>query len=186
MASSADARDDAVAAPALTASTAPETLASRLARLDRAVLRWQDASTLAVAHAAAEEARNIVVGAHGPFYGDADRNGEVGGASPVGILPGLKGEAGLAGPNENRCVNADVLGGEWSNPALRWSQLENAIARWRPEANSFPSLPSHPQRVVGWASLTLGSASLDDAREYARHARLHVDFSLRALHDCDR
>lgn len=173
-------------APATVAPTAAETLGSRLAFLDQAVIRWRQAPTLRVAHEAAEEARNLVVGANGPFYGDADRDGKIGGANLMGVLPGLRGEAGLANPNENSCVNADVMGGRWSDPAMRWSQLQRAIASWTPAKNTFPSLPSHPQRVVGWASLTLKSNRLADAHEYARHARLHVDISLRALHNCRR
>ena len=176
----------AVPAPAPVALPPVETLASRLELLEQVVIRWQRAPTLHVAHEAAEEARNLVVGANGPFYGDADRDGKIGGANTVGVLPGLMGETSLANPNDNSCVGAVVLGGRWSDPALRWAQLQSAIARWRPSANTFPSLPSHPQRVVGWASLTLSSNRLADAHEYARHARLHVDISLRALHNCGR
>ncbi|MBA3512428.1 hypothetical protein [Sphingomonas sp.] len=168
------------------APTAAETLATRLAFLDQAVTRWQEAPTLRVAHEAAEEARNLVVGATGPFYGDANGDGKISGANSVGVLPGLKGEAGLADPDENSCVVADVLGGRWSDPAMRWSRLQGAIASWTPAKNTFPSLPSHPQRVVGWASLTLQSNRLADAHEYASHARLHADISLRALHNCRR
>jgi hypothetical protein len=173
-------------APAVVARAATETLRTRLALLDRAVTRWQKAPTLRVGHEAAEEARNLIVGANGPFYGDATGDGKISGAKSMGVLPGLKGEPGLADPNENGCVIADVLGGRWSDPAMRWSQLERAIAGWRPTKNTFPSLPSHPQRVVGWASLTLKSDRLANAREYAGHARLHVDISLRALDNCRR
>ena len=173
-------------APALLARAATETLGTRLALLDRAVTRWQKALTLRDGHEAAEEARNLVVGANGPFYGDATGDGQISGANSKGVLPGLNGEPGLADPHENGCVVADVLGGRWSEPSMRWSQLERAIAGWTPTKNTFPSLPSHPQRVVGWASLTLKSDSLANAREYAGHARLHVDISLRALNNCPR
>ena len=173
-------------APAAVAQAAAETLRTRLALLDQAVTRWQEAPTLRVAHEAAEEARNLIVGPNGLFYGDATGDGKISGANPVGVLPGLKGEAGLADPNENGCVVADVLGGRWRDPAIRWSQLQRAIAGWTPAKNTFPSLASHPQRVVGWASLTLKSDRLADAREYASHARLHVDISLRALNNCRR
>lgn len=166
--------------------TASENLGARLMRLNQAVTRWQEASSIDAAHEAAEEARNLVVGETGPFYGDADGDGRVSGANPVGVLPGLQGEAGLARPNENVCIDADVLGGSWDRPSMRWSRLQAAIRDWRPQANTFPSLPSHPQRVVGWASLTLGSSSLEDAHEFAGHARLHVDVSRRALHNCRR
>lgn len=173
-------------APVAVAPPAAENLRSRLALLDRAVTRWQGAPSLRVAHEAAEEARNLVVGANGPFYGDADRDGKTSGANSIGVLPGLRGEPGLADPGDNGCVIADVLGGPWSDPALRWSRLQAAVASWAPARNTFPSLPSHPQRVVGWASLALKSNSLADAREYASHARLHVDISRRAVDHCRR
>lgn len=176
----------AQSAPEAVAPAAAENLSSRLALLDQAVTRWQEAPSLRVAHEAAEEARNLVVGANGPFYGDANGDGKISGANSVGVLPGLKGEAGLADPNENSCVIADVLGGHWSDPAMRWSRLQTAIASWAPTKNTFPSLPSHPQRVVGWASLTLQSNRLAHAHEYASHARLHVDISQRALNNCRR
>ncbi len=163
-----------------------ESLTNRLEALDRAVARWQGASTLRTAHEAAEEARNLVVGSSGPFYGDANGDGRISGASTLVILPGLKGERSLARRDDNACVVADVLGGSWREPAKRWSELQNAIARWTATANTFPSLPSHPQRVVGWASLTLSSASLAEAQEYARHAQLHVDISVRAVKNCRR
>lgn len=164
--------------------SAPDSLSTRLAAVDHAVSRWARASTLSAAKDAAEGARNLIVGASGPSYGDANGDGRIAGAAHVGLLPGLNGEMGLAGSNDNACVIADVLGGSWRQPAKRWSQLESAIAGWRPARNTFPSLPSHPQRVVGWASLTLKADSLAEAHEYARHARLHVDISLRALTSC--
>ena len=173
-------------APAALQQPSAENLRNRLVMLDRAVKRWQEAPTLRIGHEAAEEARNLIVGAPGPFYGDANGDGRIGGANAVGVLPGLKGEASLARPDGNACVVADVLGGSWREPAMRWSQLQSAIARWTPARNTFPSLPSHAQRVVGWASLTLKSDSLVNAREYARHARLHVDIAVRALNSCRR
>lgn len=181
--------DLAVYGPAQTASAEPqqpraETLHTRLEGLDRAVTRWQAASSLRAAHEAAEEARNLIVGPSGPYYGDADDDGRIVGASTLGILPGLEGERGLAGSNGNACVVADVLGGSWREPAKRWSELQSAISRWTTTRNTFPSLKSHPQRVVGWASLTLDSISLTEAREYAKHARLHVDVSVRAAESC--
>lgn len=166
--------------------TETEDLNLRLARLDKAVTRWQEAPSLSVAYEAAEEARNLVVGEAAPLYGDANRDGKISGANSVGVLPSLEGEAGLAQPGRNACIDADVLGGSWSDPATRWSQLQAAIRSWRPQANTFPSLASHPQRVVGWASLTLNSSSLAEAHEYAGHARLHVNVSTQALHDCRR
>ncbi len=77
-------------------------LALRLAEIDGAVRRWRRAPDLRVAHAAAEEARNLVVGPAGPYYGDADRDGAVAGASSIGLLPGLAGEAGLAQAADGR------------------------------------------------------------------------------------
>jgi hypothetical protein len=56
-----------------------------------------------------------------------------------------------------------------------------AIDAWRPDNNTMPTLPSHPMRVVGWATFALDSDSLDEAHEYAGHAKLHVDISVRAL-----
>jgi len=174
--------------PALPAPSQPgaDDLRGRLVILDRVIKRWREAPTLHIGHEAAEEARNLIVGAPGPFYGDANGDGKIGGATAVGVLPGLKGEAGLAGPNSNACVVADVLGGSWSEPVMRWSQLQSAIARWTAARNTFPSLPSHAQRVVGWASLALKSDSLADARAYAGHARIHVDVAVLALTSCRR
>ncbi len=45
------------------------------------------------------------------------------------------------------------------------------------------TLSRDPMRIVGWATFTLGSDSLDEAHEYAGHAKLHVDIALSAL-DC--
>lgn len=161
-----------------------ETLGTRLVAVDRAVLRWQSASTLRIAHEAAEEARNLIVGPSGPLYGDANKDGLIAGKSVVGVLPGLKGEASLASPNDNACVVADILDGSWREPAKRWFQFQSALSSWTIRRNTFPSLPSHTQRVVGWASLTLKSTSLVEAREYAKHARLHVDIGVRAINSC--
>lgn len=172
--------------PSMPQRLTTETLSGRLVAIDGAVLRWQTAPSLQIARLAAEEARNLIVGASGPYYGDANRDGQIAGASAVGVLPGLKGEASLAVPTNNSCVVADVLGGSWTEPAVRWSLLESAIARWTPTGNTFPSLPSHAQRVVGWATLTLKSDRLIEAREYAKHARIHVDIAIRALERCRR
>ncbi len=156
----------------------------RLAAIDSAVRRWRQAPDLRVAHAAAEEARNLIVGAAGPYYGDADGDGAVAGASAKGLLPDRFGEAGLAQPDDGACVVRDILGGGWEQPARRWSVLEAAIEAWRPSRNTFPSLPSHPQRIVGWATLTLSSRQLATARGYGEHAQLHSDISRAALVAC--
>jgi hypothetical protein len=162
----------------------PGLLQERLIVIDGAVERWQSATDLATAHRAAEEARNLVVGPRGPSYGDADGDGTVGGASAIGLLPGVGGEPGLATAAAGPCVERDVLGGSWADPAARWSMLETAIAAWAPSNNTFPALASHPQRIVGWASLALAAADVPTALEYGGHARLHIDVALRAVNDC--
>ena len=160
-------------------------LTERLDALDAAVGEWRDAATLPEAKAAAEAVRNLVVGPAGPWYGDADGDGTVAGASDVGLLPGLGGERGLAqaGP-VNACVEADVLGGPWDEPLERWDEAAAVYEAWSRTNNTMPTLPSHPQRVVGWAGLALGAESVDEAREYAGHAQLHVDVTRRAVEEC--
>lgn len=165
---------------------APDSLTNRLMALDSAVSRWQGATDLTSAYEAAEEARNLVVGPAGPYYADSDGDRRISGASSIGILPGLKGEAGLASLKDGPCIVADVLGGSWRKPADRWATLETAISRWTPARNTFPNLPSHVQRVVGWASLALNAKNVTDAREYAHHARLHVDVAIKAVTQCQR
>ncbi|MDQ3247526.1 MAG: hypothetical protein M3Q52_11705, partial [Pseudomonadota bacterium] len=91
---------------------------------------------------------------------------------------------GLASGSRSACVKRDVLGGDWSDPAARWAALARAIARWTPANNTFPRLPSHPQRIVGWATLALGADNLATARDYARHAQIHTDVSSRAVAGC--
>lgn len=178
------------AAPGASSSAAPSTsagaghLETRLTAIGDAVDRWRLAADLATARRAAEEARNLIVGPKGPLYGDADRDGTVGGASEIGLLPGLAGEAGLATAAAGVCVDRDVLGGSWADPAARWAKLEAAISAWTPSNNTFPAFPSHPQRVIGWATLTLAAPDLATAQEYGGHARLHADIALRALTDC--
>lgn len=159
-------------------------LETRLKAIGDAVDRWRTATDLPTARRAAEEARNLIVGPKGPLYGDADRDGTVAGASEIGLLPGLAGEAGLATAAAGVCVERDVLGGSWADPAARWAKLEAAISAWTPSNNTFPAFPSHPQRVIGWATLTLAAANLATAHEYGGHARLHADIALRALTDC--
>ncbi|WP_156159084.1 hypothetical protein [Demequina gelatinilytica] len=161
-------------------------VAARLDALDAAVEAWSSATSVGDAHQAAEEARNLVVGPAGPLYGDADRDGLIEGETGQGLLPGLDGSPGIvAEPAANACVERDVLGGSWEQPEARWDEALAAIDAWEPEGNTFPSLPSHPQRTVGWASLTLATDDLDTAVEYAGHARLHVDVTRAAFDDCD-
>ena len=162
----------------------PGLLEARLSAINDAVNRWQSATGLATARRAAEEARNLVVGPHGPAYGDTDRDGTVDGASAIGLLPGLGCEPGLATAAAGPCVERDVLGGSWADPAARWSALESAIAAWSPSDNTFPALPSHPQRLVGWATLALATADLATALEYGGHAHLHIEVAMRAVTGC--
>ncbi len=156
---------------------------ARLELLGASVDEWRDASSIEEAHAAAEAAANLVVGPNGPGYGDRDGDGTVDGESDVGLLPGLDGTpTGLASVlASNECIERDVLGGSWDDPGARWDTMLATIDAWRPDDNTMPSLPSHPMRVVGWATFTLATDDLDDAHEYAGHARLHVDVSTDAL-----
>ena len=170
--------------PESIATADPGLLEARLNAIDGAVGRWRSATDLAAAQRAAEEARNLVVGPHGPTYGDADDSGTVDGASAIGLLPGLGGEPGLATAATGPCVERDVLGGSWADPAARWSILEAAISAWTPSNNTFPALPSHPQRIVGWATLSLVTAELPTVLEYGGHAQLHIDVALQAVSDC--
>ena len=165
-------------------SAAAVGLITRLAAIDDAVSQWQSAPDAATARTAAEEARNLVVGPAGPFYGDGDSDGTVVGASAIGLLPGSAGEPGLATPAAGACVERDVLGGSWANPAERWTILETAIDEWGMLNNTFPALPSHPQRIVGWATLALATTDLAVIHEYAGHARLHIDISMQAATAC--
>lgn len=177
----------ATASPSASVETAKDKAAElgpRLAAIENAIGRWRRATNLAVARAAAEEARNLVVGAAGPDYGDADRDGVIRGASNSGLLPGLRGEDALARPGDGDCVVRDILGGSWIEPSRRWAILDTAIKSWTPSRNTFPSLPSHPQRIVGWATLALSANSLDKAKEYAGHAQLHLNVSTKALSQC--
>jgi hypothetical protein len=150
------------------------------------VSEWRGARSLDGARAAAEIAANLVVGPNGPGYGDRDGDGEIGGETDDGVLPGLGGEPpGLASllPADDECVQRDVLGGSWSDPAGRWGEMLAAIDAWSPSSNTMPSLASHPMRIVGWATFTLATDDLDEAHEYGGHARLHVDVAADAL-DC--
>jgi len=159
-------------------------LGLRLAAIENAIGRWRRAANLAQAKSAAEEARNLVVGAAGPYYGDADRDNVIRGASKRGLLPGLRGEDALAQAGDGDCVDRDILGGDWNEPSRRWAILDAAIKSWSPSRNTFPALPSHPQRIVGWATLALSTNSLDTAKQYAGHAQLHIDVSTKAFTQC--
>jgi len=174
-------------APAPAPSAEPprrESLSERVAAVDAAVGRWRTAGDLPAARRAAEEARNLIGGPAGPMFGDADGDGVIAGQRADGLLPGVGGEPGLASGSSSACVERDVFGGDWSDPAGRWAILARAIAKWSPGNNSFPALPSHPQRIMGWATLALATDNLVTAREFGRHAQIHADVSSRAVRGC--
>jgi len=56
-------------------------------------------------------------------------------------------------------------------------------SRHIPDNNTFPALPSHAQRVVGWATLTLRTHSLADALQYSGHATGHARVVHQSLED---
>jgi hypothetical protein len=163
-----------------------ERLAERIEVVGAHVESWEQAVTVDEAWAAAEAAANHVVGPTGPGFGDRDADGEVRDPSDAGILPGMEGDppgfallAAEAGAPS--CVTEDVLGGTWAEPEARWGEMAEAIEAWSPSDNTMARLASHPQRIVGWATLALRSDDLDHIQELAGHARLHVDASRRAL-----
>lgn len=186
MLSSCASGSDTIAPPAVRASNSASStpVEQRLAALQAAVDAWREADDLASAKAAAETARNLVTGPDVTGYGDLDRDGRTGGASEAGLLPGEQGQPGLVTSPAPARVERDVLGGSWDDPAARWQEVRTRIAAWSEADNTFPLLASHPQRVVGWASLTLATSRLELAREYAGHAQLHVRVSLEALEGC--
>ena len=167
------------------AATDTASFSEQMESIAEGVATWRSAETTAEAHAAAEMAANLVVGPNGPGFGDRDGDGLVGGQTAFGVLPGLDGTpAGLATQlATNDCIVRDVLGGPWTDPGAQWEAMLTAIDNWRPDNNTMPSLASHPMRIVGWATFTLESESLEEAHEYAGHANLHVNVALRAL-DC--
>ena len=181
------ATDSVTPAAAVTSATnESETPDDRVERIAAEVDAWAASGTLDEARAHAEAAANLVVGPGGLGYGDRDGDGSINGEVTVGLLPGPTGSpAGLVldqiGPSD--CVNRDVLGGDWSDPVARWDLLADAIAEWSTVNNPFPALPSHPMRIVGWATLAQTS-TFDDAIEFSGHADLHVDVSRNALADC--
>jgi len=160
-------------------------LSGRIETIDAAIVAWRGATSVAEAQAAAETAANLVVGPNGPGYGDRDGDGIVSGNTDVGLLPGSDGTP--AGPavalGTNQCVVSDVLGGPWTDPGVRWDEMLSAIDRWRPDNNTMPSLASHPMRIVGWASFSMESESLEEIQTFGGHANIHIQVSRRAL-DC--
>ncbi len=172
------------AGPAVGSVPPPGSALERVEAVQAAVDGWRQAATLPEARGYAEQARNLVTGPYVPGYGDLDGDGRVDGAVDVGLLPGAGGQPGLVAEPASACVARDVLGGSWADPAGRWVEVRDRIERWTPTGNTFPALPSHPQRVVGWASLALAAGDVAEAREYAGHADLHVDVSRAALTTC--
>ncbi|MGQ0831870.1 MAG: hypothetical protein ACT4OV_09350 [Microthrixaceae bacterium] len=172
--------------PASPISSTDRTAAEeRVDAISAAVSRWEAATDLPAARAAAEEARNLVTGPGVLGAGDLDHNGTIDGSATTGLLPGDDGGAGLATPlGTCALVERDVLGGPWLDPAGRWATVAAAITGWTSSNNTFPSLASHPQRVVGWATLTLSATALATAHEDAGHARLHVAVTQDALAAC--
>lgn len=165
-------------------TSSAESALQRIEAIQHAVTGWNGAGDLTTAKRHAEAARNLIVGPRGPGYGDVDGDGAVAGSNQIGLLPGFDGGLALAVPAANACVTRDLIGGSWDDPAKRWSILEAKIEAWRPGNNTFPTLPSHAQRVVGWATLALKSDNLATVREYAGHAQIHVDVSRNSLTDC--
>ncbi|MDH5373951.1 MAG: hypothetical protein OEX97_13490 [Acidimicrobiia bacterium] len=176
---------EAVSEPAPDIATASTLFSERMDTIDQAVADWRNSASIEAAHLAAETAANLVVGPNGPGYGDRDGDGVISGETTAGILPGLDGTpTGLATPLAAvGCVERDVLGGTWTNPGSEWGAMLTAIDNWRPDSNTMPTLASHPMRIVGWATFTLRSDSVNEAHEYGGHAKLHVDVSHRSL-DC--
>lgn len=156
----------------------------RARAVEAAVADWAASGTLDEARAAAEHARNLITGPRVRGAGDADGNGRVREVR-IGLLPGEDGTPGLATALARGCPLQDVLGGSWADPTARWDELFVRIEEWTPSNNRFPELPSHAQRVVGWASLTLAATSLAEAREHSGHAAAHARLVTDAIREPD-
>lgn len=172
--------DDAAESSDLAAFSLDE----RLLRMEIPVASWQGAEDVAEAHASAEAAANLVVGTEGPGYGDRDGDGviEDEDVDEFGVLPGLDGTPpGLAElVVDNECVEADVLGGSWDDPAARWAELDAAIENWSPENDTISTLASQPMQIVGWATLAISTDVLDEARAFGSLAAANLETSLDA------
>lgn len=160
-------------------SAAQRTALVRADAIVAAVGDWARASTLSDAQAAAARARGLITG---PDVSAFPASATAAPAS-VGLLPADDGTPGLASTLATGCVERDVLGGSWAQPRARWGALAARIRAWRPDNNTFPQLPSHAQRVVGWATLTLGAESLAEATEYSGHAAGHARVVRDSLRD---
>jgi len=177
VASSSDASASRLAGPSAAGAALVRAVAIQVA-----VRRWAQASTLHAAQVAAREARSLVTGPHAGGLGAAD-GGAVDHRIRVGLLPGSDGTPGLANPGATGCVLSDVLGGSWANPRARWAAALGRINGWTPANNTFPGFPSHAQRIVGWATLTLRARTLAQAHAYSGHATGHADVVVSALRD---
>jgi len=159
---------------------------ARVEAVAREVDAWADAPNLRQARAHAEAAANLVVGPGGLGYGDRDGDGTVAGAVSEGLLPS-RDDTGdgvvLDTVGDVDCVRQDVLGGDWSHPRARWALLTRAIREWTPDNNTFPDLPAHPMRIVGWATLAQ-AGTYEEAIGYSGHASFHVDITRDALAGC--
>ena len=172
-------------ADAVEPDVAEFTYRERILKIDDAATAWKNADNVEIARSAAESAANLVVGPGGPGYGDRDGDGTIEGENDFGVLPGLDGSpVGLANAlTDNVCIEDDVLAGSWDDPAGRWASMQTAIDEWTTANNTMSSLASRPMRIVGWATFTLATDSLDDAHSYGGQAALEVAQSLGAL-DC--
>ncbi len=162
--------DDAAVAGAGDDST-PAAALDRARTIERDVASWAAAAGLADVHRDAARVRALVGGPR--FASDGDQIAE-------GLLPGPAGEPGLA-EDRDGCAGRVVVTGDWSDPAGRWRSLERLIGTWSPQNNPFPTLPSHAERVFGWATLATHAHSLSEAREYAGHASGHAAIVTEAL-----
>lgn len=161
-------------------------LEERLLRIEIPVTLWGRAEDLAETHAAAEAAANLVVGSEGAGYGDRDGDGVVEDedVDEFGVLPGLDGTPpGLAELVDNDCVEADVLGGSWDDPAARWAELDAAVEAWSPENDTISALASHPMQIVAWATLAISTDAVDEAHDFGELAATNLETSLEAV-DC--
>lgn len=168
------------------ADLATFTLKERLFRAEIPVTVWGRAEDLAEAHASAEATANLMTGSEGWEYGDRDGNGVIDdeNVGEFGVLPGLDGTPpGLADAVDNECVEADVLGGSWDDPAARWAELDAALETWTPENDTITALASQPMRVVGWATLAISTDVVDEARAFGDLAADEIDASIDAA-DC--
>ena len=169
------------------ADLATFTLKERLFRAEIPVTVWGRAADLAEAHASAEAAANLMTGSEGWEYGDRDGNGVIDDedVGEFGVLPGLDGTpVGLAEAVDNECIEADVLGGSWDDPAARWAELETALDAWTPENDTISALASQPMQVVGWATLAISTDDVDEARDFGDLAVINVQASIEAA-DCE-